>query len=92
MDIWIIGKAIYRTLCDEKVSWDAQVSVELKRKIEKWVRDINSVKTELPKSIHLANDSITAIDLYVFSDTSIVANYAAVYAVVYQLNSLSQGR
>ena len=71
--------------------WDAEVSVGLNRKIEKWVRDINSVKTELPRSITLARDSTTATDLHVFADASIVANCAAVYAVVYQRNSVSQG-
>ena len=70
--------------------WDAEVSVGLKRKIENWVRDINSVETELSRSILLAQDSITAIDLHVF-DASIVANCAAVYAVGYQPHSVSQG-
>ena len=41
-------------MCDKKVPWDAEVSVGLKRKIEKWVRDINSMKTELLRSIPLA--------------------------------------
>ena len=49
------------------------------------------MKIELPRSIPLAQDSITAIDLHVFADASIVANFAVVYAVVYQPNSLSQG-
>ena len=71
--------------------WDAEVSVGLNRKIEKWVRDINSVKTELPRSMTLARDSTTATDLHVFADPSIVANCAAVYAVVHQRNSVSQG-
>ena len=48
------------------------------------------MKTELPRSILLAQDSITAIDLHVFADASIVANCAAVYAVVYQPSSVSQ--
>ena len=48
------------------------------------MRDFNSEKTELPRSIPLAQDSITAIDLQVFADASIVANCAAVYAVMYQ--------
>ena len=50
----VIGKAIYRELCNEKVPWDAEVSLGLRRKIEKWMRDINNVKTELPRSIPLA--------------------------------------
>ena len=49
------------------------------------------MKTELPRSIPLAQVSITAIDLHVFADASIVANYATVYAVFYQSISVSQG-
>ena len=86
----VIGKAIYRKLCDEKVPWDSEVFAGLKSKIEKWVRDINNVKTELPRSIPLAQGSITSINLHVFADASIVANCTAIYAVGYQLNSVSQ--
>ena len=48
------------------------------------------MKRELPRSIPLAQDSITAIDLHVFADVSIVANWVAVYAIVYQPNAVSQ--
>ena len=73
------------------MSWDAEVSVGLRRKIEIWVRDIISVKTELPRSLPLVQDSITPTDLHAFADASIAANCAAVYVVVYQFNSVSQG-
>ena len=49
------------------------------------------MKTELPRSIPIAEESITAIDLHVFADASIVANCAAVYAIVYQPNTVRQG-
>ena len=58
---------------------DTEVSVVLKKKIEKWVKDIYSVKTELPKPIPLAQEYITAIDLYDFAGSSIVANCASFY-------------
>ena len=54
----VIGKVIYCELCDDKVPWHAEVSLGLKSKIEDWVRDINSVKTELSRSIGLAHESI----------------------------------
>ena len=85
-----IGKVTHRELCGEEVPWDTEVSVGLKRKIEKWVRDINSVKTALSRSIPFAKDSITVIDLHVYADASIVANCAAVHEVVYQPDSVSQ--
>ena len=80
-----------RELCDEKVPGDAKFSIGLKKKIEKCVRDINSVKTELSRSIPYAQNPITATDLHVFADASIVANCEAVYEVVYQPNSVDQG-
>ena len=49
------------------------------------------MKTELSRSISLVQDSITTTDLHVLADASIVANCAAVYAVVYQPNSVSKG-
>ena len=61
---------------------------------ENWklVSDINSVKIELLRSLPLAQGSITAINIYVFVDAIIVADYAAGYAVImYQANSVSQG-
>ena len=82
-------------LYDEKKPWDVEISVGLKkleRKIEKLVSDINSVKIELLRSLPLAQGSITAINIYVFVDAIIVADYAAGYAVImYQANSVSQG-
>ena len=65
---------------------DTEASVGLKKKIEKWVRDINSVKTELTRSVPLTQDSITAIALHAFVDVSIVTNCATFYVVVHQFN------
>ena len=53
-----IGKVIYCELRDEKVPWDAEVSVGLKRKIEKSVKNINSVKTELLLLSDFASNNI----------------------------------
>ena len=74
----VISKVICYELCDEKMPWNAEVE-NCKR-----VREINSVKTELPRSIRLAQDSTTATDLHVLVDASTAVNYAAVYAVVHQ--------
>ena len=53
--------------------------------------DVNSVKTELFRSLLLAQKSINAIDIHVFANVSIVANCEAVYAVVFQSNSDNRG-
>ena len=47
----------------EEVPLDAEVFVGLKKKIEKMLRDFNSVKIELPRSMLFAQDSITDLCL-----------------------------
>ena len=63
----------------------------MKIKIEKWVRDINSVKIELLRSTPLPQDSKIVIDLHLFADVSMLANCGAAYAVVYKPYSVNQG-
>ena len=48
------------------------------------MRDTLSLKNEIPKSVTLNKVSITAVDLYLFGDASIVAICAVVYSVVHQ--------
>ena len=87
----IIGKLIYHELCDLKIPWDEEIPDILKRKIKKWVQDICSNKIALPRAIPLKLESVTAIDLHMFGDASILANRAAVHAVVYQPNITNKG-
>ena len=87
----IIGKVIYRELCDKKLPWDTEIPQILKKKFKKWVNDITNILIEIPRSIPTHKESITSVDLHVFGDASIVANCAAVYAVVNQPSAISQG-
>ena len=48
-------------------------------------------KIELPRAIRLRLESVTSIGLYLFGDASILANCAAVYAVVYQPSVTNKG-
>ena len=48
-------------------------------------------KNEIPRSVALSKESITAVDLHVFGDASIVASCAVVYAVVHQPSVTNQG-
>ena len=50
------------------------------------VQDISSNKIALPRAIPLKLEFVSAIDLHAFGDARILANCAAVYAVVYQPN------
>ena len=55
------------------------------------MNDITIILIEIPRSIPTHKESITSADLHVFGDASIVANCAAVYAVVNQPSAISQG-
>ena len=87
----IIWKLIYCELCDLKIPWDEKISDILKRKCKKWVQNISSNKKVLPRAKLLKLESVTPIDLHVFGDASILANCAAVYALVYQPSITNKG-
>ena len=80
----MLGKVIYNDLRDKKILWDVEFPEHLKNKFVKWMRDTLNLKNEIPKSVTLNMESITAVDLYLFGDASIVAICAVVYAVVHQ--------
>ena len=86
-----LGKVVYSEPCDEKIPWDAEAPEHLKNKFVKWMRDTSSLKNEIPRSLALNKESITAVDLHVFGDASIVASCAVVYAVVHQPSITNQG-
>ena len=87
----VLEKVIYRELCDEKIPWDTKAPEYLKKIIVKWMRDTSSLNNELPRSVALNKESITAVDLHVFGNASIVASCAVVYAVVHQSSVRNQG-
>ena len=49
----IIGKIIYRELCDLKIPWDVEIPGVLKSKFKKWVQDVSSNKIALLSAIPL---------------------------------------
>ena len=79
----VLGKVIYSELCDEKIPWNTEAPEHPKNRFVKWVRDTL-------RSVALNKESITAVDLHVFGDASIVSSCAVVYEVVYQPSITSQ--
>ena len=55
------------------------------------MRDTSSPQNEIPRLVALNKESITAVDLYVFGDASIVPSCAVVYAIVHQPLVTNQG-
>ena len=55
------------------------------------MRDRSSLKSEIPRLVPLYKESLTAVDLHVFGDASIIASCAVVYAVVHQPSVTNEG-
>ena len=55
----IIGKVIYRKLCNKKLPWDREISQILKKKFKTMCHDITNILTEIPRSILTNKESIT---------------------------------
>ena len=86
-----MAKLTFREWCDLKIPRGEEIPDILKRKLKKWVQDISSNRIALPRAIPLKLESVTVIDLHVFGDVSILANCAAVYAIVYQPSITNKG-
>ena len=78
-------------MCDLKIPWGEEIPDILKRKFKKWIQDTSSNRIALPRAIPLKLESVTVIDLHVFGDVSILANCAAVHAIVYQPSITNKG-
>ena len=85
----LVGKIIYRNLCDLKFSWDEEILIDVQTQQPKWITDL---KTEIktPGSIPIKNEPITEIDIHLFSDASIDGICTVAYVIVYQPNNVSQ--
>ena len=70
---------------------DTETPQTLNRSFKKWVNDITNIPIEIARSIPTNKESITSADPHVFKDAIIIANCAAVYAVVNQFRAISQG-
>ena len=54
----VLGKVIYSKLCDEKILWDEETPEPLENKFVKWLRDISSLKNEIPRSVALIRNPL----------------------------------
>ena len=87
--MFLIGKIQFRNLCDLRIPWDNEIPQEIENKWVKWVNGLN-IKIEIPRSISIT-ETITNIDIHVFSDASINGVRTIAYAVIYQPSKISQG-
>ena len=89
LPVLLIGKILFRNLCDLRIPWDNEIPQEIENKWVKWVNGLN-IKIEIPRSISI-RETITNIDIHLFSDASINGVCTVAYAVIYQPNKISQG-
>ena len=87
--VLLIGKILFRNLCDLRIPWDNEIPQEIENKWVKWVNGLN-IKIEIPRSISI-RETITNIDIHLFSDASINGVCTVAYEVTYQPNKISQG-
>ena len=83
------GKHLYREAVDERKGWDKQVSEELSRKWNKWVKSLQTVK--VPRSIAPYLEDVIQVSLHHFMDASDKAVSAQTVAVVTQSSGITQG-
>ena len=88
--ITLVGKFIYRDVCDLRIPWDAEISQHLSSRWLKFQQNLPD-KLDFPRSLVSLEEPIEAIDLHAFGDSSKEGTSAAVYAVVQQASGVRQG-
>ena len=88
--VTLVGKLIYREVCDKRKTWDEKLSGEIEKR---WSQFINNLpeRAEIPRSLAVIREPIQSIDLHVFGDTSGQGTSAVVYAVVHQNSGTFSG-
>jgi hypothetical protein len=86
----LIGKNLFREMCETRISWDVEFAETMVRNWEDWYRQIPDCY-EVPRSLAPYQQPVTAITLHAFGDASKTGVAAAVYAVVEQAEGTTQG-
>ena len=80
--VTLIGKQLYRDVCDEKIPWDTQLPGPL---LKRW-KDWNSALTEnltVPRTLVPYHQPISSLALHAFGNAS-AKGVSAVYTIVHQ--------
>ena len=88
--ILLTAKAIFRDICDSKLRWDADLPEELKRRWEKWLKNV-PVQLKMPRAIPREIGVIVELIVHGFADASLLGCCAVICAVVNQTGVISQG-
>ena len=86
----LVGKQLYRELCEAKCPWDGELTEQTKKRWEVWQRLMSS-KFTVPRTLVPLHQPIKAITLHAFGDASKRGVSATTYAVVEQDGETTQG-
>ena len=86
----LLGKNLFREMCESRISWDVEFAETMVRDWEKWHRQMPE-NYEVPRSLAPYQQPVSAITLHAFGDASKTGVAAAVYAVAEQPNGTTQG-
>ena len=87
--VTLIGKQLYRDICDSKIPWDTQLPGSLLKRWKEW----NATLTEnftVPRALAPYRQPVLSLTLHAFGDASAKGVSAAVYAVVHQDHGVTQ--
>lgn len=86
----LVGKFLYREVCDEQLPWDQPVPESIRKQWEKFQKNLPD-HLEFPRTLAGHQETIEEINLHAFGDTSGAGTAAAMYAVVHQASGVSTG-
>ena len=76
----LLGKIIYRNLCNLKVPWYKEISIDIQTQWLKWITGLKA-EIKIPNSNPIINEPLTEIDINLFSDATIAYWYSTVIPV-----------
>ena len=86
----LIGKLLYRDICERRIAWDNPLPFDLASKWSSWQKGLPD-KVEVSRSLVNYQEPINEIELHAFGDASGKGVSAAVFAVIRQPSGISQG-
>ena len=86
----LVGKLLYREICESRLPWDEKVSDRLGQEWLKFVKSLPN-KVEVSRSLARFREPVEGVVLHAFGDTSSSGISSAVYAVIIQASGVSKG-
>lgn len=86
----LLGKMVYREMCEAHLAWDSDLPDEMRKRWEEWSLQMLEHFT-VPRSLAPYHQPVLSISLHAFGDASKNGVSAAVYVVVEQEQGTTQG-